>query len=82
MNIDGWRSIIEENYEVINMEYDCKKPLGEHLEEYMDSDLSKICSELEIRGIQDIGIYGLQTKYNSIIKFVYRKDRVPNMVCI
>ena len=26
------------------MEYDCKKPLGEHLEEYMDSDLSKICS--------------------------------------
>lgn len=51
MNIDGWRSIIEENYEVINMEYDCKKPLGEHLEEYMDSDLSKICSELAIRGI-------------------------------
>ena len=36
------------------MEYDCKKPLGEHLEEYMDSDLSKICSELAIRGMHMI----------------------------
>ena len=33
------------------MKYDCKKPLGEHLEEYMDSDLSKICSELALHGI-------------------------------
>lgn len=33
------------------MEYDCTKPLGKHLEEYMDPDLSKICLELAIHGI-------------------------------
>jgi hypothetical protein len=33
------------------MEYDCTKPLGEHLEEYMDSDLAKICFELALHGI-------------------------------
>lgn len=33
------------------MEYDCKKPLGNHLEDYLGEDLEKICFELSLRGI-------------------------------
>lgn len=33
------------------MEYDCTKPLGKHLKDYMASDLKDICFELSLHGI-------------------------------
>lgn len=33
------------------MDYDCTKPLGNQLENYLDTDLEKICFELSLHGI-------------------------------
>lgn len=33
------------------MEFDCTKALGNHLKEYMKTDLPKICIELDLHGI-------------------------------
>ncbi|MBQ9935278.1 MAG: hypothetical protein IJO70_05455 [Lachnospiraceae bacterium] len=33
------------------MEYDCTKPLGDSLEEYLGEDLKNICIELSLQGI-------------------------------
>ena len=33
------------------MEYDCTKPLGDKLYEYLESDLDAICEEIQLNGI-------------------------------
>lgn len=50
------------------MEYDCTKPLGELLEEYMKPDLKNICFELSLHGI----VY--ESQFDKLWSMVCKKN--------